>query len=243
MTNTPFADSALAYARRGWRVFKIPPGQKIPHDRWLNGCPWEVASSWPREIEHRAIKYPDHNIGIATGRGLAVLDIDPQNGAHETPSWAPSTLCALTPSGGRHLYYQVDGDVRSSAGLLGPGVDVRATGGMVLAPPSRTPNGVYRWVDESAPLARIPASALNPTPRDSKRVPLVGSFGEGQRHEAMIILAGTMRSKGCELPEIVAALRALNETRFDPPLDVQWVDKLARDIVARYEPTDSLLVV
>jgi hypothetical protein len=41
--------------------------------------------------------------------------------------------------------------VKNSASLLGPGLDVRATGGYVLVPPSVT-RGRYRWADR-APLA------------------------------------------------------------------------------------------
>jgi hypothetical protein len=40
--------------------------------------------------------------------------------------------------------------VRNSASLLGPGLDVRAEGGYVVVPPSRT-EAAYEWVDRSAP--------------------------------------------------------------------------------------------
>lgn len=40
--------------------------------------------------------------------------------------------------------------MRNSASLLGPGLDVRAEGGYVVVPPSRT-EAAYEWVDRSAP--------------------------------------------------------------------------------------------
>ena len=163
-----------------------------------------------------------------------------------------ATLCARTPNGGVHLYYSVDAPVRSSQGVLGPGLDVRGEGGMVVAPPSEiyvtgatgpAELAGYRWVDAvGGGVAPIDAALLNPPPTTAApKPPIAGSFGEGERHAAMVSLAGTMRGRGCELPEIQAALRALNDTRFKPPLEYRWVDAVARDIVARYEPNDDLL--
>ena len=121
---------------------------------------------------------------------------------------------------------------------------------VVLSPPSwvEVPTydrghwrlGTYTWVAEGAKVARINAALLNPPERREGRATLQGSFGEGERHRAMLSLAGTMRSKGCEFPEIQAALRALNESRFKPPLEVQWVDKMAKSIM-QYSPDHDLL--
>lgn len=41
--------------------------------------------------------------------------------------------------------------------MIAPGVDVRGDGGMVVAPPSVTSKGEYRWVDEGAPIANAPS--------------------------------------------------------------------------------------
>jgi putative DNA primase/helicase len=247
MPTQPFAESAVAYARQGWRVFKIPPGQKIPVDKWRHGGPHEVATNDVREVERRAKWHPAWNVGIATGDGLAVLDIDPQHGG-KVPAWAPPTWTVATPNGGAHLYYRVSEPVRSSAGTLAPGVDVRGEGGMVLAPPSHlAPTntviaGRYEWAEVSRPLATIDAALLNPPRVAQERAGTLTRprFTEGERHPAMLSLAGLMRSRGCELPEIQAALRALNDTRFEPRLDYEWTDKLAKSIAA-YAPDHDLL--
>src|SRR5262249_59410966 len=48
----------------------------------------------------------------------------------------PPTVEVITARG-RHAYFKMPAaPIRNSAGKLGPGLDIRATGGYVLAPPS-----------------------------------------------------------------------------------------------------------
>ena len=245
-------DAAVAYAERGWRVFRIRPGEKVPMDKWVNGGPGQEASNNWFDIGQRwgSGRTPNANIGIATGNGLAVLDIDVHHGGAR-PSWAPETLTARTPNGGFHLYYRVTRPVRNSAGLLGPGVDVRGDGGMVVAPPSvlyvddpSASDSIYEWIndgDHHPGVATIDASLLDP-PRTQKRGKKLAAktFGEGERHDAMLTLAGKMRSIGCEFPEIYAALHALNASRFQPPLEHQYYEKVAKSIM-QYDADSDLL--
>ncbi|WP_187292816.1 bifunctional DNA primase/polymerase [Beutenbergia cavernae] len=95
------------------------------------------------------------NVGLATGRasGFWVLDIDPAKGGAASIKALEAEHGALAPtrrvrtgSGGWHLYYAMplDGsDVRNSQGLVAPGIDVRGTGGYVVAPPSVSTKGAY----------------------------------------------------------------------------------------------------
>lgn len=114
-------------------------------------------------------QHPEANIGIRTGRAsnLVVIDIDdkPDRGRDGMASWRrlvalnaegrePETIEALTGSGGRHLYFQAPQDllVTSSKDYLGPGLDVRAENGYVLAPPSSHVSGrEYVWESASHP--------------------------------------------------------------------------------------------
>ena len=65
----------------------------------------------------------------------------------------PKTARARTGGGGIHVFFRYPRgtEIRNSAGLLGPGLDVRGEGGYVVVPPSRTQSS-YQWVD-SSPLA------------------------------------------------------------------------------------------
>src|SRR5262244_1848583 len=56
------------------------------------------------------------------------------------PIWRPPTV--LRGSAWSAKYRRVTAAGRG----LGPGIDVRADGGFVVAPPSELPNGRYRWL-------------------------------------------------------------------------------------------------
>jgi hypothetical protein len=150
--------AALAYARRGVPVFPCEPGGKRPltYDGF-----WEATTDL-RVIERWWKRWPSANVGIPTGKksGLLVLDVDLDNGGPESLARleradrpAPKTARVRTGGGGVHVFFRhpTDAEIRNSAGLLGPGLDVRGEGGYVVVPPSRT-QSAYEWVDRS-PLA------------------------------------------------------------------------------------------
>jgi hypothetical protein len=105
------------------------------------------------------------NLAARTGRvsGFFALDVDEEG--HDTlrelereRGPLPRTASVTTPNDGQHYHYRHPGaDVPSSAGRIGPGIDIRGEGGYVLLPPSIGANGVPYEVDEDAPLADAPA--------------------------------------------------------------------------------------
>lgn len=150
--------AALAYAGRGVPVFPCEPGAKRPLTR--NGH-WDATTD-PRAIKRWWGRWPSANVAIPTGEesGVVVLDVDPDAGGSESlvklerlGSPVPTTARSRTGGGGTHLFFRYPRgkEIRNSAGLLGPGLDVRGEGGYVVVPPSRT-HGAYVWVDRS-PLA------------------------------------------------------------------------------------------
>ena len=75
------------------------------------------------------------------------------------------TRTVATPSGGLHLYFTAPHELPSTTGRLGPMIDTRASGGYVVAPPSRTAAGGYETINP-APIAPLPAwlaQTLTPT--------------------------------------------------------------------------------
>jgi hypothetical protein len=139
-------------------VFPCEPGGKAPLT--YNGF-WDATTD-ARRIRAWWGRWPDANVGVPTGRrsGLLVLDVDPRDGGAEglaelevAGGPLPETAKARTGGGGTHVFfaYPVGEEVRSSAGRLGPGLDVRGEGGYVVVPPSRTLSA-YEWLDR-LPLA------------------------------------------------------------------------------------------
>jgi hypothetical protein len=84
---------------------------------------------------------------------LLVLDVDPKNGGLESFAKLqmergpfPETPTVYTPGGGLHLYFKHPGreQIKGSVGFLA-GLDWRADGNVVVAPPSLVLAGAYRW--------------------------------------------------------------------------------------------------
>src|SRR5262249_49968906 len=74
--------AALGYAGRGWPVLPLKPSRKDP----LTPHGVRDATTDPAQIRQWWTKWPDANVGIATGKhsGLVVLDVDPRSGGDRT---------------------------------------------------------------------------------------------------------------------------------------------------------------
>mgnify|MGYP003507803933 FL=1 len=240
--------AALHYASQfGWRVFplhytddaglcscgKADCGGPGKHPRTPRGH--LEASTEPDVIRAWWTRWPDANVGIATGQGLVVIDVDPRSGGDDGMvdlraklGALPDTVEALTGGGGRHVYLSTTVEVRNSAGVLAPGVDVRGDGGYVVAPPSTHASGrTYGWEVTSRPdeveLAPVPQAWLDAmTARPKLRV-IPGAkgepFPEGQRNASLYKRACSMRAASFDEPAILAAIMAENDARCVPPLD------------------------
>lgn len=132
---------------------KVPLGELVPRGLLdASKDPAVIRDWWRRE--------PEANIGLRTGDGFFVLDLD---GA-KAVAWfgnacgrhggAPRTLTVRT-SRGLHVFFRGD-EVPNSAGRLAPGVDVRGEGGYAVAAPSIHPSGAVYWITRDLPVADAP---------------------------------------------------------------------------------------
>lgn len=175
LNTASLAHAARVYADRGLPVFPLVPRDKVP--RVAHG--FYRATTDLRQIQRWWSEWPDANIGLATGKpsSLWVLDIDPRHGglrsldmlerhARDWGATAPlhATLRQLTGGGGIHLFYQMP----ASPGVDPPngtfaeyhGIELKKTGGYIVAPPSRHPSGsVYQWQHDEIP-APFPTALL-----------------------------------------------------------------------------------
>ena len=214
-SQSKLARAALWYATQfGWRVFPLHTvdargcsckreecGAPGKHPRTQKGC--LDATSDAEQVKRWWTQWPDANVGVATGRGLVVVDIDPAAGGdngfvecRKRLGALPDTVEALTGGGGRHIYLATPAgvEVRNSASTLARGVDVRGDGGYVVAAPSVHASGkAYAWEASSRPEeVEVAAAPLVLTPlcfvrslwraeaaKFSKRLPRAGGAGGG----------------------------------------------------------------
>lgn len=141
MENNKLLQGALLCATMGLYVFPVKPGQKSPAFSGWQSQP----TTDPEIIKQWWAENPNYNIGIATGAayGLLVVDYDVANGKQglkvrndwKAAHQMPQTWTARTGRGGLHEYYKISEPMGNRTGLYGC-VDMRADGGLVLAPPS-----------------------------------------------------------------------------------------------------------
>jgi putative DNA primase/helicase len=175
---------ALGYAGRGWRVFPLHTvingkcsctkscGHAGKHPRTPKGV--KDATTTRGRIKRWWRKWPEANIGIATGAlsGIFVVDIDGDIGKASLKALKaehgplPKTVTVKTGNG-RHYYFRCDGaHVGNSAGKIGENIDVRGDGGYVVSAGSIHLSGVkYRFVEGRGPdeieVAKAPKWLLN----------------------------------------------------------------------------------
>jgi len=160
-------EAALQYAA-DVPVFPCNPKPGPGRNRPLTRQGFYDASRDPDIIRRWWEAWPDARIGMPTGRvsGRWVLDIDvkrPEANGFDTledlgHSILPETPMVQTASGGLHVYFAAgDRELKCSAGLLGPGLDVRGDGGYVIIP---SPGSGYTWDPfyNFATVKQVPAS-------------------------------------------------------------------------------------
>ncbi len=162
---------ALAWAKRGFRVFPLEANSKkgFVVSNWVSAAttdPEQIKKWWADPIWDGDL---DYNIGCLT-TGWIVADIDVRDGKHGLDSAAglhldKTSLTVRTASGGFHIYY-AGLDYGGKNEILGPGsgLDVKAFHNYVLAPGSSI-GGKFYTVEVDAEIEMVPdvlASLLGP---------------------------------------------------------------------------------
>ena len=259
-------EATLSYARRGWHVIPLhtPVNGRCScgktdcqhigkHPRTMNGL--KDASTDEATIKEWWTAWPSANIGLVAGEGsgIAVLDIDTDKGGED--SWAdlldeygvyPETVEAITGGGGRHIIFKHPGCFVKSINGFRPGLDSKADGGYIVAPPSLHKSGRrYQWEVSShpddIPLADMPTwliEILNGPGKNSTVEPIPEFIPEGKRNNTLTSLAGSMRHRRASQRAIEAALLIENKERCTPPLSDAEVKQIAES-VSKYSPGEA----
>lgn len=239
-------EPALNWARRGCPVFPCVDKRPLVKHGLLDATTDEatIRSWWGR--------WPDANLAVRTGKpsGLIVLDVDGQEGADNLRGLErehgslPRTASTTTPRGGSHCYYRAPAEpVKTSAGVIAPGVDVRGDGGYVLVPPSVGANGrAYCWDEEATPAEMptwlrslaggAPGAIRRPEPPSTWVRMVQAGLPEKQRNAGLTRLVGHLLARDVDV-RLVGSLAHLVNTRCRPPLDGDEVDRIVGSIAGR----------
>ena len=80
--------------------------------------------------------------------------------------------------------------------------------------------------------------ALSPHGQKKVGFAVEGTIPKGSQHDTLVSIAGTMRARGCEYPEIAAALLEINKSRLEEPAPEDNIKRIAWS-VCQYPPGDK----
>jgi len=246
--------AALAYAARDWCVVPLRPRDKVPLIRWRG---FQERRPDAADVERWFDRWPDANVGIVTGAisKLCVVDVDPRHGGDDSlAAWVrahgglPATVACRTGGGGRHLYFTAPPEALRGRAGVAAGIDVRAEGGPVVAPPSVHPSGRrYAWQAGRAPadiavhdlpawlerLVRGPAGQPEHPghPVSYWRALARDGVAEGVRNSTIASFAGHLLWHGVDPDVARELLLCWNRERCRPPLDDAEVERVLESIV------------
>ena len=255
-------EHALAYARRGWHIYRCWPATNNPS---ISSNGNKSATTDEEQIRRWWTEKPDCNPGVRLDRsGLVVIDVDRHPDVPDgfeslarlesANGKLPLTLTATTPRHGEHRYFQIP------AGIIvpqidkrtNPGIDLLWNGGSCLPPSYRDElkdgeqiTGYYQWIDETVPVAPFPLNwvAGVGTLADSiatirENIPEDAPLDVGDRNGALYRLGCALRRHGSTEDRIYEALAMENEARCNPPLPDAEVRSIARSTM-RHNPAEK----
>jgi len=225
--------AALQLAARGYPVFPISPGAKVPilgitDSKGRGG--FYAATTDADQIRQWYADHPKANLAVSTA-GLLVIDVDPVDGGRNP--WVDSEefksleggVCGRTPRGGYHFWFRADPGTsfRNTAGHLAPKVDTRGDGGYVLVSPSRTSEGQYHW--EVPPVDVVALRSVPDTVLGRLKSRSAAAEEDMGVHQNMLEIAreGVRTNRG--LVEIYNACRKLHKAGHRSDEDQKKVDR------------------
>lgn len=271
MHNNPLLSAALAYASLGWHIFPCwwikddgrcacgNPQCKSPGKHPISkAAPWgqNNATTDPDTIRQWWTQFPQANIAVFLDRsGLCAIDIDPRNGGLETmdlieAQYGPlaSDLTQYTGGGGEHRVF-LRPTMGSLPGKLGPGVDVKLNGYIMLEPSNHASGRQYSWEASSDPRDGIMASPLPDWLRDLAMQRVTAPPVQGPAEGRVLHITAEQQA------ELVEALKVIDADDRDTWLkvgmalqstgDQQWAFDTWTNwsmTSGKYDPVDQLRV-
>lgn len=220
----------------GFKVFPLRENDKRP---LFKGSAQTQGTTDLNQVRDIWTQYPNANIGIATGDGLTVIDVDTitAHGVDGENSMLEyqvdngsinETLEVTTPTGGKHYYYLTDNEYSNKASIL-PGVDVRGLGGYVVGPGS-TINGTLYEAKQLTEPQRANSEVLQLLGACKKREISTDPFGalekgysdtlipQGSRTDYLIKQCAQLCDGTKTLETMKKMIQVINEDNLEIPL-------------------------
>jgi hypothetical protein len=224
-------EAALAYVSRGWAVVPVKPRSKQPrHKDWTN-----LHIDREQISKHFRV---DDNIGLLLGSasgGLVDIDLDCTEALKLARSLLPTTamIHGRKSKSASHHWYRVSPPYAKTQKFCDPDggtlVELRATGGQTVVPPSTHESGEsIVWESEGEPayvnfkqllesVAKLAAAALL-----CRHWPAPGS-----RHDAALALAGLLLRSGWSATDAAQFVEAVARAAGD-----EEALQRARDVIS-----------
>jgi len=209
------------------------------------------------EVEGWWTRWPEANIGLATGElsGVVVVDLDGEVARAEANrrGYEPGPWVRTGRVGGQHLYFRYREDAPTIFAKTG-GIDFRGQGGYALLPPSTHHSGTaYEWVEpvrRGEPLPVLPRwidelalTTQDGTPREKIDFGRLVTDGvpEGQRDQELFRAAAKLR--GADVPyEMAVWLIQKAAQECSPPFDQDEARAKVDSAYGRYLPNATITV-
>lgn len=248
---------ALKYAEKGFSVIPVNAYKKamIPWNEYKTRHPSK------NEIDRWWLDKPYSNIGIITGKisGICVIDIDSEEGEQNIREYVHDLMIvptAITPGGGRHLYFKMpEKEINNNVGLI-PGCDFRGEGGYIIAPPSKAFSskikrlGEYKWEIslDDAELLDLPekylSTIVHPMSTNVYQGPQLSTkikmFSEGRRDNDLFHVANCLIKGGMPEDEVYQIISSLSLI-CDPPFSQKEAIEKVNSVLKRINRTERNL--
>lgn len=239
----PTLNSALNYAKDNFKVFPLK----------VNSKSGQVCKSWKEEATtdvnqiYQWFSNTDYNVGVRTGDGLVVIDVDNKNGKNGFDSMKqylkgfPLTRIVKTPNNGWHIYYYVDRPIPCRVGIY-ESVDIRGMGGYVVGAESVIDGRKY-FVSMDYPITYandVVYKFLEGLKVPSKTQHISTTIKEGRRNDYLFRIGCFMQRKGLSDETIRVCLYKENEIKCFLNLSIKEVNQIV-DSVLRYENGRQLM--
>ncbi len=244
-------DHALNYLSQGIPPIPANPKTKAPLVKWT-----EYQTRLPTKEEVIAMfkQFPKCMISVVTGKvsNLVVIDADSPEAVQKIEEHLPDsyeTVIDISPRGGRHYWFQMNGvEYQSKSGIFEK-CDIKCNGGVLCVPPSvNDTGGQYRFLNS----LNFERSMLHPMPESlSKFLQSLSSsiynktktqdvcqnlkyFEEGTRDDNLFTVANGLIKSGINIVLITEVLKRLILSWGEKP-DEKWIQDKIQSALSRVE--------